>query len=208
MAVLLSEDLDRLLPESYALVIMRSVLHHVADIPKFLRDCARILVPGGLLLCEEPCQEGYLLMGAMTLMVPDLLQAKGIVLSSEQMHRVREFVDTMQFYARRDVDKSSAEDKHLFRPDELMRLGNLSHMEMHCFANRTFGDIRKRNETLPSNYFEAFYFNYLKYCMSWDDELLQVFSEHVRKYWDYFSCLAFQNALPYTYSTFLWRKLA
>jgi SAM-dependent methyltransferase len=187
---------------------MRSVLHHIADIPKFFRDCARILAPGGLLLCEEPCQEGYVLMGAMTQMAPDMLKAKGVVLSPEQMDRIREFAGGMQFYARRDVDKSRDEDKHLFRPDELMSLCHLNRMEMHFFSNRTFADIHKRDEPLPSNYFEVFYFNYLKYCVSWDNDLLQLFSEHVRPFFDYFSCLAFKSALPHTYSTILCRKPA
>jgi ubiquinone/menaquinone biosynthesis C-methylase UbiE len=206
LATLRWEDLDRLPAGTFSMVILRSVLHHVAEIPAFFQGCGRILRPGGLLVFEEPCYEGYLLMGAMTQFVPDLLRAKGVALDPKHAHDIQVFVEGMRFYARRDVDKSLAEDKHLFRPDELMRLSQSNGMEMHLFPNRTFFDIDKRAEPLPAGYFEKFYFDYLKYSMSWDEELLGLFDAHVRGYLGYFSCLAANNALPYTYGTFLCRK--
>uniref|UniRef100_Q02BE5 Methyltransferase type 12 n=1 Tax=Solibacter usitatus (strain Ellin6076) TaxID=234267 RepID=Q02BE5_SOLUE len=207
MAVLLTEDLDRLPQKAFSAVLLRSVLHHVADIPAFFGAVSRILAPGGLLIFEEPCHEGYLLMGAITQLIPDALRGRGISLSSVQSDRIRFFVSTMQFYARRDIDKSLAEDKHLFRPDELMSLSHRHHMELQFFPNRSLDNIDKRTECLPNTYFETFYLDYLKYCMSWDEELLKLFSEEVRPYFEYFSCLAGNNALPYTYGTFLCRKL-
>ena len=206
LAILSGDGLDRLPPQSFSLVIMRSVLHHITDIPAFFQAVARILIPGGLMICEEPCHDGYLLMGAMTQMIPDLLKGRGITLSAGQADTIRLFVDSMKFYARRDIDKSLAEDKHLFRPDELMSLSNVHGMELHFFPNRTFDNIGTRATPLPANYFESFYFSYLKYCMSWDEDLLSIFSEHVRPYFEYFSCLAGNNALPYLYGTFLCRK--
>lgn len=142
-------------------------------------------------------------MGAMTQFVPELLRAQGIALKDDHAKDIAMFVDTMRFYARRDVDKVLAEDKHLFRPDELMRISQLNGMEIQFFSNRMFSTIDMRAEPLPSNYFEEFYFNYLKYAMGWDAELLQVFDKHVRRYFEYFSCLSRNNASPYTYGTFL-----
>jgi SAM-dependent methyltransferase len=207
-AVLLSEDLDRLPRDVFSLVIMRSVLHHIADIPQFFRDVGKILVPGGLVVFEEPCQEGYLLMGAMTQMVPDMLRGKGVTLSARHEELICHFVNTIQFYARRDIDKSQAEDKHLFRPEELIYLGGLNQIDVRFFPNRTLAGIDRRSEHLPLNYFECFYFDYLKYCMSWDSDLLKLFAEHVRPYFQYFECLALHEALPHTYGTFLCRKRA
>ena len=206
LAVLLSDDLDRLPGGAFSIVIMRSVLHHIADIPAFFERCARVLVPGGLLMFEEPCYEGYLLMGAMTQFVPDLLKARGVGLSKSQEHQIAEFIEAMKFYARRDINKEFAEDKHLFRPDELMKLSKASGMEMEFFPNRVFANIDKRNEVLPSNYFEKFFFDYLKYAMSWDDTLLGIIGTHMRQYLQYFSCMSINGAFPYTYGTFLCRK--
>jgi len=207
MGVLSAEDMQRLPVAFFSLVILRSVLHHIIDIPEFFRQCARVLAPGGLLIFEEPCQEGYVLMGAMTQIIPDLLAARGVELSEAQQRRIQIFVDAMQFYARRDLDKSQAEDKHLFRPDELMRIAGAAQMDLQFVPNRTLKELDFRREPLPPDYFERFYFDYLKYCMSWEGPLLDLFSTHVRRYFQYFSCLATGNALPHTYGTFLCKKL-
>ena len=206
LATLLFEDLNRLPDGAFSMVILRSVLHHVTDIPAFFQDCARILCSGGLLVFEEPCYEGYLVMGTLTLLVPDLLRAKKVALTPKQARDVDIFIDAMRYYARRDVDKSLAEDKHLFRPDELMRICQSNGMELHFFSNRVFANIDRRTEPLPAGFFEKFYFDYLKYAMSWDEKLLAIFDQHVRPYLGYFSCLAANNAFPYTYGTFLCRK--
>jgi len=206
VAVLTAEDVSRLPKSTFSVILLRSVLHHVLDVARFLAECAEILAPGGMLLFEEPCAEGYLLMGAVTQFMPTVFRSKGIVLSAKHLADIQTFADGMIFYARRDLDKSTAEDKHLFRPEELGRVCQICNLHLEFFPNRFFYNIRERNEPLPDSYFEQFYFNYIEYPLAWDRELLDLFDQHAREYLRYFSPLAKNGALPYTYSTFLCKK--
>lgn len=65
-------------------------------------------------------------MGFLAQFIPDALRAAGDSCSDKERQLVDYFVATMQYYARRDLDKSEAEDKHLFRPDELFVSGRSS----------------------------------------------------------------------------------
>jgi len=205
-AILIATDLEKLPKGAFSLIALRSTLHHILDIPRFFHDCAELLAPGGLIVFEEPCYEGYLMMGAMTLFMPDILRGHGVELTAKQLNDVHTFVEAMNFYARRDLDKSACEDKHLFRPDELMCICDDNGLRLELFPNRTFGELHLRNERLSEHYFERFYFDYLKYCMAWDRELLGIFERYAKKYLEYFQPLALGGATPYTYGTFLCKK--
>ncbi|MEJ0000275.1 MAG: class I SAM-dependent methyltransferase [Verrucomicrobiota bacterium] len=63
LAVLLAEDLQRFPLGSLSLIVLRSALHHFIDVAAFIQVASRALKPGGVLAFEEPCEEGYLLMG-------------------------------------------------------------------------------------------------------------------------------------------------
>jgi ubiquinone/menaquinone biosynthesis C-methylase UbiE len=206
LAVLNADDLDRLPKDTFSLIALRSVLHHILDIDRFFADCSALLSKGGILLFEEPCYEGYLLMGAITQCMPDVLRAHGIVLNEKHAADIRIFAEGMRFYARRDIDKSAAEDKHLFRTDELMRICEKCGMRLEMFPNRMFANIRQRDEPLPEQYFEHFYYRYLKYALAWDEDLIALFEKHAKKYLEYFSVLSLGGAAPYTYGTFLCQK--
>jgi hypothetical protein len=54
------------------------------------------------MLFEEPCYEGYVLMGAMTQFMPDILKGHGVTLTDKQFADIQIFADAMKFYARRD----------------------------------------------------------------------------------------------------------
>jgi SAM-dependent methyltransferase len=206
MAVLTAEDVSRLPEAAFAAIMLRSTLHHVLDVARFLADCSRILAPGGVLLFEEPCVEGYVLMGVIAQFLPSVLRSKGIALSAKHLADIRLFADSMLFYARRDLDKSLAEDKHLFRPEEIGRICRGCNMQMEFFPNRRFDDIGDRDRPLPENYFERFFVDYVRFAMSWDAELVGLVEEHAREYLQYFAPLAKNGGLPYTYSTFLCQK--
>ena len=207
VAVLTAEDVSRLPKSTFSVILLRSVLHHILDVARFLAACSETLAPGGVLLFEEPCAEGYLLMGAITQFMPAVLRSKGIVLSAKHLKGIRIFADAMMYYARHDLDKSAAEDKHLFRPDEVGRICQGCNLQLEFFPNRVFANIRERNEPLPDNYFEQFYFGYVQYSLAWDRKLIDLFDKHAREYLRYFSPLAKNGALPYTYGTFLCKRL-
>ena len=177
-AVLRAEDLGRLPAGALSLVVLRSVLHHVLDVERFVAEAARSLRPGGILTFQEPCAEGNVLMGALAPFVPMVLEQEGRPLSPRHQAQLQLFIDTMRFYARRDVDKAAAEDKHLFRPDELMQLGRRFGLEVEFLPNTVFEDCvhgvppRRR----PAS-FVTFFRDYLRYCMSFDTELVDAFAE-------------------------------
>jgi len=208
IGLLAAEDVFKLPKNAFSMIVLRSVLHHILDIPRFFMDCSELLAPGGLMLFEEPCYEGFLMMGVMTQFMPDILKGQGVALSVKQQADIQIFADTMKFYARRDVDKSACEDKHLFRPDELMRVCHECGMDLQLFPNRVFADIDHRDEPLDPKYFERFYYAYLKYALAWDQDLIDVFERYGTKYLDYFSQLMPAGAAPHTYGTFLCKKTA
>lgn len=206
IGVLLAEEICRLPKEVFSLIALRSTLHHILDVRQFFFDCADVLAPGGLILFEEPCYEGYVVMGAITQFMPEILKANRVRLNKKHLNDIQMFAETMRFYARRDMDKSSCEDKHLFRLDELMRICNDCGLRLEHFPNRTFGNIERRNEPLETNYFEQFYHDYMKYALAWDRDLTDSVMRYGKKYLEYFSPLAANGAMPYTYGTFLCKK--
>jgi SAM-dependent methyltransferase len=207
LAVLLAEDVGRLPKSLFSLIALRSTLHHILDVAKFFFDCAQALAPGGVMLFEEPCYEGYVVMGAITQCLPDILKANGVRLSKKHLNDVQLFAETMRFYARRDMDKSAGEDKHLFRVDELMRTCGECGLRLEHFPNRTFSNIERRNEELEPNFFEEFYLDYMKHAMAWDQDLIKDVMRCAKKYLEYFAPLSAHGAAPYTYGTFLCKKV-
>lgn len=207
LAVLLAEEITRLPKNLFSLIVLRSTLHHILNIRQFFFDCAEILAPGGLILFEEPCYEGYVLMGAISRCMPDILKANGVRLSKKHLNDIQMFANAMQFYARRDLDKSASEDKHLFRVDELMRICLDCGIRLEHFPNRVFGNIDRRNDPIESDYFADFYSNYMKYALALDADLVQTVMRYGKKYLDYFSPLSAAGATPYTYGTFLCKKV-
>jgi ubiquinone/menaquinone biosynthesis C-methylase UbiE len=207
LAVLLAEEINRLPKNLFSLIVLRSTLHHILNVRQFFSDCAGILAPGGLILFEEPCYEGYVLMGAITQCMPEILKANRVRLNKKHLSDIQIFAEAMRFYARRDVDKSTAEDKHLFRVDELMRICLDYGMRLEHFPNRVFGNIDRRNEPLESEYFERFYSDYMTYALAFDTDLVKTVMRYGKKYLEYFSPLSAAGAAPYTYGTFLCKKM-
>src|SRR3954449_183882 len=107
-AVLSDADLDRLPAASLSAIVLRSVLHHFTDVPRWIEAAARTLRPGGTLIFEEPCSPGYLLMGVIAKMAATL---PGSGLTSKEREQATYLAETMKAYHRRDVDKSTWEDK-------------------------------------------------------------------------------------------------
>jgi ubiquinone/menaquinone biosynthesis C-methylase UbiE len=207
-AVMMAEDLHKVPAGSLSLVAMRSTLHHVSDVEKMIADAARSLRPGGALVVQEPCWEGYVLMGAMAQFMPAVLGQAGVKMTEGQQKQVQLFVDTMQFYARRDMDKSQAEDKHLFKIDELMRWSLAGGLAGEFVANRTFEEIEPTGPAAVSHHsFTGFFGEYLKYCMSFEQPLVDLFKKHMTPYCKYIEDLSANNNGPYMHGLFLARRV-
>src|SRR5688572_13701216 len=206
-AVLMGEEIDRLPPEAFSLVVLRSTLHHVLDVDRFIRDSARSLRPGGVLTFQEPCMEGYVLMGAMAQFMPHAVERSGKKLTEPQASQVQQFVNTMKFYARRDLDKSKAEDKHLFRVDELMTVGAACGLAVEFRPNTTFDAYASPAGQRPGpDAFTPFFRGYLKYCMSWDEGLVKLFDEHFAPYCRFIEDMKGRGGTPYLHGVFVCRK--
>lgn len=206
-AVLAGEEMSRLPPGGFALILLRSTLHHIVDVNAFVSDAARALKPGGMMIMEEPCHEGFVLMATIAQFFPLVMERDGKRLTDAQRKTVQLFLDTVKFYSRRDVDKSLAEDKHLFRVDELMKMGEKAGLTVDFLPNKTFYDWtpgRDANPRHPS--FVRFFHDYLKFSMSFDDELMKLFNDHLARYCDWIEELAQQGSGPYLHGVFVWKK--
>jgi SAM-dependent methyltransferase len=205
-AVLMGEELDRLPAGELSLIVLRSTLHHVLEVPAFIAAAARALRPGGILTFQEPCMEGYILMGAMVQFLPALARAAGRPLTDQQERMAVAFAGSMEYYARRDLDKTSAEDKHLFRVDELMRTGSACGLEVEFLANMTYDVFSLPREQRRPDGFTAFFRAYAQYCMAWDEALMARFDEHLAPYCRFVDAASAGASGPYLHGLFMCRK--
>jgi SAM-dependent methyltransferase len=178
-AVLMGEEIGRIPAGALSLVVLRSTLHHVLDVEAFIAAAARTLRPGGVLTFQEPCMEGYVLMGAMAQFLPELARADGVELSADQRQQVELFANSMAFYSRRDVDKSQAEDKHLFRVDEIMATAAGHGLATEFLPNTVYEAFENPGRSHPPDAFGPFFRGYAKFCMAWDDQLMSLFDRYL-----------------------------
>lgn len=203
-AVLMGEEIDRLPEGQLSLIVLRSTLHHVLHVEKFITDAARALRPGGVLTFQEPCMEGYILMGGFVQFLPRLAEAAGEKLTPEQQKKVELFANSMKYYARRDLDKTKAEDKHLFRVDELMSVGNACGLTVEFHPNTAYEAFQTPGAKPEA--FAPFFRGYAKYCMSWDEGLMRHFDQHLLPYCRYVEEASSGGSGPYLHGVFVCRK--
>jgi SAM-dependent methyltransferase len=159
LALLRFEDVSRLPDSALSLVVLRSALHHVADYEDFILEVGKKLVPGGALVFQEPCFEGFLIMGLLAESVLGKL-GEGDAQVREQ---VKLFADTMRFYCRRDVDKSAAEDKHVFRLADLLQAADKADLHLRYVPNADLESFARPGSAFD---FHKFLADYLTYCMA------------------------------------------
>ena len=147
-------------------------------------------------------------MGAMAQFLPLVLEKLGRKVSEKHSRQIRLFVDTMSFYARRDIDKSKAEDKHLFRVDEVMSICASAELKVEFLSNLTFERFSESSEPehLVPDGFHVFFRDYLRYCMSFDEELVRLFDSHFSRYSQFIETLSGGGGGPYMHGVFLCRK--
>jgi hypothetical protein len=145
-------------------------------------------------------------MGAIAQFIPLALRQAGVEISDDHAGRIQLFIDTMKFYSRRDLDKLAAEDKHLFRVDEIMETCASAGLSSRFFPNMTFEHYSQPlDQREKSHSFYSFFYNYLKYCMSFDQQLMGLIDEHFRSYCMRIEDMAHTN-IPYMHGVFMCRK--
>jgi SAM-dependent methyltransferase len=192
--VLKGEDLDRLPANAFSCIALRSTLHHVVDVPRFIADAAKALRPGGILVHQEPYAEGYLLLGSMVQLLPALAAAAGTPLTDAQRQTVQICTDAMVYYYRTDIPKNG-EDKHVFRIEELFPLYRRVGLAPEFRANRSFEHFAPGSAyaiPLFSNWVES----YLRLGLSWDPALMELFERLLRPYCRYIDSASAGNAGP------------
>lgn len=183
--LLLEDGLDLLPGHGFSLVALRYVLHHILDWQGFIGATARLLRPGGVLTFEEPCVEGFLFQAALASFLPRLVEMDATVgtrngldsrirnvkralgirdkaamdRESQLRAQVQRFVETIEFYTRSDLDKSHAEDKHLFRVSDVMRAGRAHGLQVDFFPNAGYDTLARAK---PANDFEFEFFHNLR----------------------------------------------
>jgi ubiquinone/menaquinone biosynthesis C-methylase UbiE len=207
LAVLDGNDVDRLPADTFMLIAMRSTLHHISDVQRFLAAASRALAPGGRLVCWEPCHEAMVTMGALACYMVPCLQAAGYALSPDEQEKIDYFVATMRYYCRRDIDKTDAEDKHTFRIDELMRdcrnvglaLDFMPNLELEQFT--LTGKLNQWNTS-----FVKFFGSYLRYCVTFPAPLLAALEQHFLPRCQFLDDIGRSGTPVYTHGIFVARK--
>lgn len=117
-AVLNGCDINKLPDCYFSIVAFRYLLHHVLDWKSFLGAVSEKVLTNGCIVFEEPCVEGFLLQILATALCK--ADCKDSTVTSD----LDNFVNTIMWYLRTEVDKTKSEDKHLFQPDEIFSFFN------------------------------------------------------------------------------------
>ena len=160
LAVLTDADTDKIAADYFNVIAMRSVLHHVEDFGAFADLLLEKLKPGGVLAMYEPRAELFLWMGTVMALFSELAGANGVALDEEEQASIVIFIKTMEFYLRRDIDKSSGEDKHAFWQHELLNI-----------ATRNQAQTFYQSENESTDLVEQL-LDYCRYCMSFSPALV------------------------------------
>jgi ubiquinone/menaquinone biosynthesis C-methylase UbiE len=139
-ATLAGEDLALLPDGCVDAMVVASALHHVGDWRAFLRSSARMLRPGGVLVIQEPCREGNLMMGmALDVVLSPLWPPE--LLQPQDMDRIAGCRDSIYFLADSTQEKIG-EDKHSFLVTDLIAAADAAGFVGTAFySNSHFHDL-------------------------------------------------------------------
>ncbi len=118
------------------MVFAQACLHHVADWKQLLRDIKDILVPGGVLMFQEPFSEGYFFMG---IAAETLLRAEGV--PDADRERLEQLRQSIWLLSDRSINKDHGEDKHCFYTDDMIETCQQVFGNVRFFRNQSFESI-------------------------------------------------------------------
>jgi ubiquinone/menaquinone biosynthesis C-methylase UbiE len=161
-ATLAGEHLSALPSESFDAIIIASALHHVWDWQASMQAAARVLRPGGVLVLQEPCREGNLMMGMVLDFILSPLWPEALKLDTADMDRILLCRDSIYYLANTSILKVG-EDKHSFLPNELVEAaGNAGFRRSFFYSNLHFQDLAdadpayRRGKVSFLNYLDSF----------------------------------------------------
>ena len=184
-AVFNADDVGQLPPGMFSAIALRSTLHHILRVEEFIAACARSLRPdGALIMGAEPCESGYLLMGTVTRAIPAAFKAAGVAMKPEWTDKLNELADAVKFYCLRDLDKTNAEDKHVFAPHGLAEMGAKYGLRLKFYPTAAFRDFAPPY-VHSFHCFSNFYFIYLQFCMRMEVEFVDLVRVHLKELLNY-----------------------
>ena len=140
-ATLAGEDLGRLPDGSMDVIVIASALHHIGDWRGFLGDAASVLREEGVLVIQEPCREGNLMMGLALDVALSPLWPPSARLDPADARKLERCRDSIYFLANSHVVKVG-EDKHSFLVNELADAADQAGFARSVFyANAHFQDL-------------------------------------------------------------------
>lgn len=139
-------------------------------------------------------------------LVEDFVQA--FDLDGERFHRSAQRAQRVVDRIDRDVDKTAAEDKHLFRLYELAVMGSRHGLRFDFHPNAAYESFAPGQQPPASGTFENFFPAYLRYCMSFDPALVALIQTHLREQMAYIDACYPTHAGPLFNGVYLFTRSA
>lgn len=187
LGVLRFEEIHKLPQHAFSLILIRSALHHIEKYDDFLMEAAKKLVPNGAILFQEPLYEGLFIMGVMAKYLQKLTRRKKLLMD------LRLLSDTMRFYCRTDVDKSMAEDKHVFRLNDILTVAAKAKLELKFFPNASLEDFVLSPKSFE---YSSFIESYLRYCMRFSEKTIKFFMKNAKEVLQYIADISGTTRAP------------
>ena len=202
--VLGGEQVDLFPVGSLSLIALRYVLHHILEWERFIHASARALLPGGVLMFEEPIADGLVLQAALADALrhsPELASRK----SASVRRELEIFARTTFFYASTDVDKSSAEDKHVFPAPRLLQVCQEAGLEPNLYPNQGFDAVLDPSKPGP-DYFRVEFRHNLAVNFGFGADTLKMFDRHLAPVCEDLSVIDPRRAGPVVKAVVIARK--
>jgi len=167
-AVMFGEQISLFPDDSLSLVVMRYTLHHIWDLDAFFTECSRVLVPGGVLLFEEPHASFFTHAAAMLHFMAPAAESKNVDLPDNVLDQIDIYLRTIENYVRGDIDKSMQEDKHLFSTETIQDLAEKNGFKFKFVLNRSlasFADAQQRNSSAYFSHGSYDFYKALRYYL-------------------------------------------
>lgn len=198
---------------AFSLIALRAVLHHILKPEAFIHKMAALLKPGGVLVLHEPCREGMLLLGLLARMYEMFLirasvrqKSSALVTGKLKIGITQRISQSMLYFARRDMDKSNMEDKHLFLPEEIMHWGQNAGLDVEFLPNREFSEFSQMDKQPGIFSVRHFISSYLQLCLSLDERFVKEFMRFASPYTQYVEQCSQGGSAPAFHGIFLLRK--